>query len=293
MKFSWLLEMGQRKGKVYWNTLPCTNWKVSKQFKTKANEERGMNYKCHCRHWRVAVCEITRSVLKLTKKSYERKVQMSAYWNTRLLGRGTPDTKQDRARAPAVPSRLQQEENMKIDSKWVSGKGYFRLPAICVCGNCTCARTYVLWGSLLEIAVFLWQRWDAACYSGCTHCAGCGREKKCAGAEQSRAGPCQEAGQGGRQVCMRGCPLPWAALGDTLAFGGAAQRASVCTSSSCIPHFDGAVVTGDDNKMSTSLADLGKELHAEGETLIAPLRNSSHTHWVQAAFACWGCWNRS
>lgn len=217
---------------------------------------------------------------------------MSAYWNTRLLGRGTPDTRQDRARALAVPSHLQQEENMKIDSKWVSGKGYFRLPAICVCGNCTCAWTYVLWGSLLEIAVFLWQRWDAACYSGRTHLRWLWtREEMCRSrAEQVPAERLDR--EDGRSV-MRGRPLPWAALGDTLAFGGAAQRASVCTSSSCIPHFDGAVVTGDDNKMSTSLADLGKELHAEGETLIAPLRNSSHTHWVQAAFACWGCWNRS
>lgn len=226
MKFSWLLEMGQRKGKVHWNTLPCTNWKVSKQFKTKANEERGMNYKCHCRHWRVAVCEITRSVLKLTKKSYERKVQMSAYWNTRLLGRGTPDTRQDRARAPAVPSRLQQEENMKIDSKWVSGKGYFRLPAICVCGNCTCARTYVLWGSLLEIAVFLWQRWDAACYSGRTHCAGCGREKKCAGAEQSRSLP---RGWTGRTAGLHERMSP--AVGST---GGHAGLWGSCPESICL-----------------------------------------------------------
>ncbi|KAK2534590.1 hypothetical protein Q9966_007232 [Columba livia] len=77
---------------------------------------------------------------------------------------------------------------------------------------------------------------------------------------------------------MRGCPLPWAALGDTLAFGGAAQRASVCTSSSCIPHFDGAVVTGDDNKMSTSLADLGKELHAEGCTSCFPVRPKLYAH---------------
>ncbi|OPJ80933.1 hypothetical protein AV530_004317 [Patagioenas fasciata monilis] len=98
---------------------------------------------------------------------------------------------------------------------------------------------------------------------GRAHCAGCGHEKKCAGAEQSRSLP---RGWTGRTVgpSWRGCPLPWAALGDTLAFGGAAQRASVCSSSSCSPRFDGAVVTGDDKEMSASLADLGKELQAEG-----------------------------
>ena len=54
---------------------------------------------------------------------------------------------------------------------------------------------------------------------------------------------------------------------------------------------DGGVVTGpsDANEVSASLADLGKDFQAEGETLIAPLRKSSRTHRGQAASARCGC----
>ena len=118
----------------------------------------------------------------------------------------------------------------------------------------------ILW-YLLEIAVFLWQRGDAPCCSGHAHRAGCGHWTQ-------------------SSSLLRGGPM------------GLSWRDVLCRVS-IWPHrlvrqpalSDGVVGTGptDANEVSASQADLGRDVQAEGETLTAPLRNSSHTRRVQAA----------